>query len=68
MSTDPGSPKASKQDARDRRRAAALRENLRRRKSQARARAAEEAGMARKGGKRKAAQAPSTAPARESEP
>ncbi len=65
MSTDPGSPKASKQDARDQRRAAALRENLRRRKSQARARAAEEAGM---GGKRKAAQAPSTAPPRESEP
>jgi hypothetical protein len=61
MSADTGKPNASKQDARDQRRAAALRENLRRRKSQARARAAEGAGM---DGKRKAAQSPP----RESEP
>jgi hypothetical protein len=56
--------KASKQDARDQRRAAALRENLRRRKSQARARAAEGAEMARMDEKRKAAQSPP----REAEP
>jgi hypothetical protein len=68
MSADTGKPNASKHDARDQRRAAALRENLRRRKSQARARAAEGAGMARMDGMRKAAQAPSTAPPRESEP
>ncbi len=43
MSADPGKANASKQDARDQRRAAALRENLRRRKSQARARAAPQA-------------------------
>ena len=42
MSADPGKPTLSKQEARDQRRAAALRENLRRRKSQARARAAPE--------------------------
>ncbi len=64
MSADTGKPNASKQDARDQRRAAALRENLRRRKSQARARAAEGAGMAGMAGKRKAAQSPP----RESEP
>jgi hypothetical protein len=64
MSADPGKANASKQDARDQRRAAALRENLRRRKSQARARAAEGAGMAGMDGKRKAAQSPP----RESEP
>jgi hypothetical protein len=64
MSADPGKPNASKQDARDQRRAAALRENLRRRKSQARARAAEGAGIARIDGKRKVAQSPP----RESEP
>ncbi len=70
MSADTGKlnasnkPNASKQDARDQRRAAALRENLRRRKSQARARAAEGAEMARMDGKRKAAQSPP----REAEP
>jgi hypothetical protein len=64
MSADPGKPNASKQDARDQRRAAALRENLHRRKSQARARAAEGAGPAGMDGKRKAAQSPP----RESEP
>ena len=42
MSADPGKPTLSKQQAREERRAAALRENLRRRKSQARARAAPE--------------------------
>ncbi len=68
MSADPGTSKGAKQAARDRRRAAALRENLRRRKAQARARAvegaAEDAGPAgteeEQGGAR--------APRRESEP
>ena len=46
MSTERGKPRAFKQDGRDQRRAAALRENLRRRKAQARARMAEDAGMA----------------------
>jgi hypothetical protein len=46
MNADPGSPKTPKQTAREERRAAALRENLRRRKSQARARAAQTAGSA----------------------
>jgi hypothetical protein len=68
MSADSGKPNASKQDARDQRRAAALRENLRRRKSQARARAAPRAadgtGMARVDGKQTAAQSPT----RETEP
>ena len=46
MTADRGKPRAFKQDGRDRRRAAALRENLHRRKAQARARAAEDAQMA----------------------
>jgi len=46
MSAQRGKPRADKQDGRDRRRAAALRANLRRRKAQARARAAEDAGTA----------------------
>ncbi len=72
MSADPGKPNASRQDVRDQRRAAALRENLRRRKSQARARAApraaEDTGMARIDEKQTATEAPSTARAREPEP
>ena len=64
MSADPGKPNASKQDARDQRRAAALRENLRRRKSQARARAAEGAGTPRMDEAATATQAPR----RETEP
>ncbi len=76
MSADPGKPNASRQDVRDQRRAAALRENLRRRKSQARARAApraapraaEDTGMAKIDEKQTATEAPSTARAREPEP
>ena len=50
MSADPDPTKTDKQTARETRRAAALRENLRRRKCQARARAGEagETGGARK--------------------
>ena len=46
MSADPSQPKAAGQAARDQRRAAALRENLRRRKSQARARSVKAIGAA----------------------
>ena len=45
MTADPSTAKGSARDVRDRRRADALRENLRRRKVQARARAAEKVGM-----------------------
>ena len=48
MTTDSDTPRLSKQGARDQRRAAALRENLRRRKSQARARADSGRGTAAK--------------------
>ncbi len=64
MSADPGTSKGSKQAARDRRRAAALRENLRRRKAQARARAAEGAGSAGTEGEQEGTRTPR----RESEP
>jgi hypothetical protein len=64
MNADPGTAKAAKQAAREARRAAALRENLRRRKAQARARTAEEAGSAGTEGEPEGAQTPR----RESEP
>jgi len=47
MSSQSGTPKSAKQAERDQRRAAALRENLHRRKSQARARAAATGGAGR---------------------
>lgn len=46
MNADHGTPKSSKRAERDERRAAALRENLRRRKTQARVRAAATDGAA----------------------
>ena len=70
MNPDSSQPKPSGRVARDQRRAAALRENLRRRKSQARARAAqgtetaEVAGTAKTAGTRPMAQVPD----RETEP
>ena len=73
MSADPSQPKASGQTARDQRRAAALRENLRRRKSQARARFGQGIGPAQDtetaGGPETAGAPPvAQAPRRETEP
>jgi hypothetical protein len=70
MNADSSQPKSTGQVARDQRRAAALRENLRRRKSQARARRARasEASGTDKMGAEQGADAPSTGRARESEP
>ena len=67
MNADSSQPKPTGQVARDQRRAAALRENLRRRKSQARARASEASGTDKMGAD-EGADAPSTGRARESEP
>ena len=62
MSAEPGQASPSRQETRDERRAAALRENLRRRKSQARARASQGAGPG------EADAASSAKPARDAEP
>ena len=67
MNADSSQPKSTGQVARDQRRAAALRENLRRRKSQARARASEASGTANMGAEQ-GTDAPSTGRTRESEP
>jgi hypothetical protein len=64
MNPQSGTPKRSKQAERDQRLAAALRENLRRRKAQARARTAASGGADRMGG----AARPGPAEPQESEP